>query len=416
MRWSIWIPLILMSLVGYSCGLSPTGLEYGKIKGKVVDAETNKGIGWATVWVDVEASIEEDGNKILTEKVPGYKAITDSNGEFTLHGVRSGLVTVNVFKPFYEMASKQVTVPKEDKEVEVSFSLKKVDIQEVIAFWQDEGNVEDVWIADPEGKGKVRLTENSLLYAARGFPVWSMAARGWLAGKSRDPAISPDGKQVAFWSNTGIKYTAASSQIFLMGVTGADQVQLTAMKVGAIWPAWSPDGKFLYFVSPEDPWLETWGIYRISKDGTELLRITDGGNNGISVSSKGMLAFSTDGEIYVIKADGTGSPRHLTSGFYPAWSPDGSKLAFTDRPNYGANSEVYIINADGTDKINISQSSAEDIRPVWSPDGKKVAFSSNRSGNYEIYVYDLATTDLKRITYGLTNKFTYQGCWVVAKR
>ena len=68
----------------------------------------------------------------------------------------------------------------------------------------------------------------------------------------------------------------------------------------------------------------------------------------------------------------------------PAWSPDGSQIAFdSDRDG---NYEIYVMNADGSNPHNLSNNPANDEDPVWSPDGSQIAFDTKRGGNNEIYV------------------------------
>ena len=69
-----------------------------------------------------------------------------------------------------------------------------------------------------------------------------------------------------------------------------------------------------------------------------------------------------------MNADGSGQT-HLTNNpaddYRPAWSPDGSKIAFeSDR---GANDEIYVMNADGTGETNVTNNPAGDYWPAWSP-------------------------------------------------
>jgi TolB protein len=81
----------------------------------------------------------------------------------------------------------------------------------------------------------------------------------------------------------------------------------------------------------------------------------------------------------------------------PAWSPDGSRLAIV--LTYGANSQVYLINADGTGLKQLSHSSAIDTEPEWSPDGKWVYFTSDRGGSPQIYRMSTLGGDAQRVTF-----------------
>lgn len=81
----------------------------------------------------------------------------------------------------------------------------------------------------------------------------------------------------------------------------------------------------------------------------------------------------------------------------PAWSPDGTKLAIV--LTYAANSQVYTINADGTGLKQLTKSSAIDTEPTWSPDAKWVYFSSDRGGRPQIYKVSSIGGEAQRVTF-----------------
>ena len=77
----------------------------------------------------------------------------------------------------------------------------------------------------------------------------------------------------------------------------------------------------------------------------------------------------------------------------PAWSPDGTKLAFRR-----AKGQIWVMNAEGDEQQQLTDTD-QDAQPTWSPDGTFIAFRSDRSGNEDIWVMD---ADGKQ-PYDLTN-------------
>ena len=142
-------------------------------------------------------------------------------------------------------------------------------------------------------------------------------------------------------------------------------------------------------------------IYVMDADGANLVRLTtDAWVQIAPVTKVTSLAWSPDGtkiaftadragdrRIFVMNADGTDLVKltdHPAGSGAPAWSPDGRRIAFTVQ-RFG-NDEIFVINADGTELVNLTRHSADDAAPAWSPDGHRIAFTSNRSGNNEIYM------------------------------
>ena len=92
-------------------------------------------------------------------------------------------------------------------------------------------------------------------------------------------------------------------------------------------------------------------------------------------------------EIYVMNADGSGQTNLTkTAGDEedPAWSPDATKIAFA--AENATTYEVFVMNADGTGRENLTEDPGFDGAPTWSPDGTKIAFETDREGDSEIYV------------------------------
>ena len=216
-----------------------------------------------------------------------------------------------------------------------------------------------------------------------------------------DPAFSPNGKKIAFWSTRG----GNSADIFTMSANGTDQKRVTSSESSEFDPAWSPDGTRIAFTS-----FRTGGgdIYVINKDGSGLTRLTTSAQRDIEPawSPDGTrIAFVRGNKIQVMKAareSATNIPQRLTTNrggsvaeLDPAWSPDGTRIAFeSDLSSGPANDfELYSIRADGSDQNQLTNSpNGISFDPAWSPNGTKIAFSARRGsdGTPGIYVMKAA--------------------------
>ena len=100
------------------------------------------------------------------------------------------------------------------------------------------------------------------------------------------------------------------------------------------------------------------------------------------------IAFVRSGQIWVMKADGTSPTSTGVTGSNPQWSPDGSKLAYSFNINStGApNNEIFIMKADGSAQTNITNNPGNDVFPSWGavvpnhPQGR-IAFRSSTSAD-----------------------------------
>ncbi len=230
-------------------------------------------------------------------------------------------------------------------------------------------------------------------------------------------AISPDGTRVAFTVNeTNWEDNAYETEIFLVAA-GTQPVQLTRAKKSSSSPAWSPDGKWLAFVSDRT---DKRQLYLIRPDGGEARAITNVeegvGSFDWSPDGTSIALTMTDAKpdahkdrdkkygefeivdqdyrmthLHVITVDPEATepakPRRLTSGAFTVggfdWSPDGKSIAFDHRvdPNAanGGTADISIVNvADGSVRTLVAQD-GPDNRPVWSPDGTQISFATAMS-------------------------------------
>lgn len=224
-------------------------------------------------------------------------------------------------------------------------------------------------------------------------------------------ALSLDGENIAFEAPVKGK-----AQIFTMKADGSDIKQLTFREEGAHAPSWSPDGKYIIFLSIQKDILDYRGVpadqgYIMKSDGSGLRQLKDDHElvvNGLSYRSENLISISVPAttdmvRTYFINLDGAIQKQYpeFTIDGIPVWSPNGELVAFSAiRTDC---SGIIVMQADASDQrcllIDNMTSPLVYVRGVsWSPDGNYIIFSSNLDGDYDLYVVKLDGSGLIQLT------------------
>ena len=181
---------------------------------------------------------------------------------------------------------------------------------------------------------------NDVGYFARPLTTYS--------GLEKDPALSPDGKQVAFSWNGPKK---DNFDIYVQQVAGGQALRLTTDAANDVLPTWSPDGDTVAFVRSSGPHSAIYSVRALGGMEHKLFEFQHG---------------------------------YISISFAPAshisWSPDGRVLAFSGAQN-GEPSQIWILDLDTREARSISRVPngwVGDGGPSFSPDGKMLAYVRRR--------------------------------------
>ncbi|MBI3961756.1 MAG: PD40 domain-containing protein [Deinococcus sp.] len=222
---------------------------------------------------------------------------------------------------------------------------------------------------------------------------------------------SPDGRRIAFLSER-----SGSIGIWILDLESGAVIPLVVDQPGLTLticaPSWSPQGRIAFeAVRNSDADAVTFtgadktlrhpnvDIFTVAENGSDLERLTD------SPGSDGYPAYSPDGSliafdsnrtgefgIWVMNADGS-EQHQITSGGddgFSAWHPSGGWLAF--QSNRAGNPDIWMVNLDGSGLRQLTSDSANDINATFTHDGRFLTFISRRNGgDQDIFLLDLST-------------------------
>ena len=203
----------------------------------------------------------------------------------------------------------------------------------------------------------------------------------WRKGKfetAQSPHISPDGTRIAYstFDNSAVvpflmERTDYRWEVATSDLDGGGRHSITKFDERhgrTVNPIWSPDGTRIAFISDHESMGSategpSFGVYTMSPDGSDLRRL---------------------------------APSLPAKHFPPAWSPDGSHIAFlsgSTRPFESG--ELYVVKVNGATSPNRIGEAI--LRPTWSPDGRRIAFVRDEDGEYSIYTGNIDGTELTKV-------------------
>lgn len=257
-----------------------------------------------------------------------------------------------------------------------------------------------------------------------------------------DPAISPDGRQVAFTRDGG------DHGLYLIHVDGSNERRIFSGRELLRAPKWSPDGRWILFQRGDQyvlcrdlasqcrrtPLLED-GVVPEKERQPQLARVDVNGENYQDLATLLYAQAADWNQAGIVYQSGAGiqitrdEPSATTVEVYyepfkqyemdPDWQPNGGRIAFQRKE--ASHWEIFAINPDGSGLVALTrprytlvEQIPSNVAPAWSPDGSHLVFLSNRdpdnpdeAGAWGVWVMDADGANPQRLPIELPFEYTY---------
>ena len=258
-----------------------------------------------------------------------------------------------------------------------------------LLFLSDDGSGLDLWTMNPDGTGRMRLTEGGRILP---FPGLSGYGADWSADSGRIVYTSCLFDNSAVWEGfvattaegspaVNLSAIRKDADIWIMDADGGNKKQLTTGG-DALLPLWQPHGDRIAYLSDTSGKSEIWTV---QSDGTGKTQVTSGEGDvsGYSWSPDGNRIACVvaapprtlpEFSLWVIESDGSGLEQ-LTTGNRdrtPVWSPDGARIAFRSESR---DQKLWVMESDGSGLAPLDPDNPAYMMQQWSPDGRTIVVS-----------------------------------------
>ena len=246
--------------------------------------------------------------------------------------------------------------------------------------------VSDVYVVKADGSAKTNLTDDG-------------ANR-----KDVSPELSRDGSRIVFVRHPG----TGGTHLMVVNADGSGLTDVTPanLELGDIAePSWSPDGTQIVFSANADGNYDLFVLDLVTGKASRLTKTSAPVQNvdpawsptgqAIAFSRSGLSSItrSVPASLYQLKLGSTASPARLTKAesgagdVSPVYSPDGKQIAFSS--DRAGQSDVYVLDLAGFALTQVTRTKHRDVQPSYAPDGTALVYVSNRSGATELWAQSL---------------------------